>query len=143
MLSHFPEIPDDTAPIKLTRPLILFAVIRAVAVAIAIAIAYGLHLPNADWMPIATLVAIKPSLDQSTLFAEQRLAGAIIGAATAALFLLTMDNKHVLEVASSSSCERPTRGRSTTVGYVLERARTSSGHPEGPDGRLLFTGSGS
>jgi uncharacterized membrane protein YgaE (UPF0421/DUF939 family) len=49
-------------------------------------------------MPIAALVAMKSSLAQSTLAAMQRLAGAIIGAVVAALFLLTVDNKIVLEV---------------------------------------------
>jgi uncharacterized membrane protein YgaE (UPF0421/DUF939 family) len=49
-------------------------------------------------MPVATMVAMKPSLAQSTLIAEQRLAGAIIGAAVAALFLLTIDNETGLEV---------------------------------------------
>ena len=96
--SHFPEIPGDTSPQPLTRPLILFAVIRAVALAIAVAIAFGFHLPNADWMPIATLIAMKPSLEQSALVAEQRLAGTLLGAALAAVFLLTLDNKHALEV---------------------------------------------
>lgn len=91
-------LPGDTSPVPLTRPVILFAVIRAVAVAIAVAIAFGLGLPNADWMPIAALVALKPSLQQSTLVAEQRLAGTIIGAAVAALFLLPIDNKTALEV---------------------------------------------
>ena len=38
------EIPGDISPRPLTRPLILFAVIRAVAVAIAVAISYGLKL---------------------------------------------------------------------------------------------------
>lgn len=93
-----PEIPGDISPVKLTRPLILFAVIRAVALSISVAIAYGLHLPNADWMPVATIVAMRPSLQQSALVAEQRLAGAILGAAVAALFLLTVDSKTVLEV---------------------------------------------
>lgn len=93
MASHVPEIPGNTSP------LILFAVIRALAVAIAVAIPLVLNLPEADWMPIATIVAMKPSLAQSALYAEQRLAGAIIGAAIARLFLLTIDNKHVLEVA--------------------------------------------
>jgi hypothetical protein len=93
-----PEIPGDISSRPLTRPIILFAVIRAIAVSIAVAIPFGLHLPNADWMPIATLVAMKPSLEQSALAAEQRLAGAIIGALVAALFLLTVHNKHVLEV---------------------------------------------
>jgi Fusaric acid resistance protein-like len=91
-------IPGSAKPVPLTRPVIMFALIRAIAVAIAVAIAFGLHLPNADWMPIAALVAMKSSLAQSTLAAMQRLAGAIIGAAVAALFLLTVDNKIVLEV---------------------------------------------
>jgi Fusaric acid resistance protein-like len=99
VVSHFTEIPGDTTPMKLTRPFVLFAVIRAVAVAISVAIAFGLNLPYADWMPVATIVAMKPSLAQSALFAEQRLAGAVIGAATAALFLLTIDNRLALVVA--------------------------------------------
>lgn len=68
----------------MTKPLIAFAVLRAIALTIAVAIAFGLHLPNADWMPIAALVAMKPSLDQTTLAAEQCLAGALIGAIAAA-----------------------------------------------------------
>src|SRR5271166_5612394 len=47
------EIPGDLSPRPLTRPLILFAVIRAVAVSIAVAIAFGLKLPDAYWMPVA------------------------------------------------------------------------------------------
>jgi uncharacterized membrane protein YccC len=91
-------IPGSTKPVSLTRPVILFALIRAIAVAICVAIAFGFHLPDADWMPIACLVAMKSSLAQSTLVAMQRLAGAIIGAVVAALFLLTVDTKIVLEV---------------------------------------------
>jgi len=37
--------------------------------AAAMAIAFGPHLPDADWMPIATLVAMQPSLQQSALVA--------------------------------------------------------------------------
>ncbi|MFF9287138.1 hypothetical protein [Streptomyces griseosporeus] len=33
--------------------------IRAVAVAAAVAIAFGLDVQNADWMPVAALVAMK------------------------------------------------------------------------------------
>ncbi len=91
-------LPGDITPVKLTRQVILFALIRAIALSIAVAIAFGLHLPNADWMPVATLVAMKPSLQQSALAAEQRLAGAILGAVVAALFLLTVDSKTGLEV---------------------------------------------
>jgi len=89
--------PGDTKPIPLTRPVILFAVIRAVAVALAAGIAFGLHQPNADWMPVSTIAAMKPSLEQSTLAAEQRLAGTIIGAVVAAVFLLAVDTKTALE----------------------------------------------
>lgn len=91
-------LPGDITPVKLTRPVILFVLIRAIALSVAVAIAFGLHLPNADWMPVATLVAMKPSLEQSTLVAEQRLAGAILGAAIAAVFLLAVDNKYALGV---------------------------------------------
>ena len=91
------EIPGSTAAVKLTRPVVLFALLRALAVAIAVAIAFGLHVPNADWIPIATFVAMKGSLEQTTLVAEQRLAGALLGAALAALFLLTVHDKHALE----------------------------------------------
>ncbi len=75
----------------------MFAVLRALAVSLAIAIAFGLELPNAYWMPIATLVAMKASLEQSALAAEQRLAGATVGATFATLVLLTIDGTHVLE----------------------------------------------
>jgi hypothetical protein len=94
-----PEIPGDISPRELTRPLILFAVIRALALAIAIAIPFGLNLPHAAWMPLAALVAMKPSLNQATLVAEQRVAGTLIGGVLAAVLLLTVDNKHVLEAA--------------------------------------------
>jgi uncharacterized membrane protein YccC len=91
-----PEIPGDISPVKLTRPKILFAVIRALAVTITVAISFGLHLPNADWMPIATIVAMKPSLQQAELVAIQRLAGAVLGAIVAAVFLLTVSSKNAL-----------------------------------------------
>jgi uncharacterized membrane protein YccC len=91
-------IPGDTTPVPLTRQVIMFAVIRAVAVGATVAIAFGLSLPNADWMPVAALVAMKPSLGQSTLTAMQRLAGAVIGAVLAAAFLLGVDSKIVLGV---------------------------------------------
>ena len=44
-----------------------------------------------------TLVALKGTLDQSTLAAEQRLIGALMGAAIAAVFLLTVDSRHALQ----------------------------------------------
>jgi uncharacterized membrane protein YccC len=66
--------------------------------AAAAAIAFGLHQPNADWMPVSALAAMKPSLAQCALAAEQRLAGTIVGAAVAAVFLLTVHNKIALAV---------------------------------------------
>ena len=96
--THMPEFPTDRTPTTLTRPMLLFALIRALAVAISVAIAFGLNVPNADWMPIATIVAMKPSLQHSTLAAEQRLLGAVLGAVIAAGFLISVDNKTALEV---------------------------------------------
>jgi uncharacterized membrane protein YccC len=76
---------------------VLFALMRALAVALAVAIAFGLDVPNADWIPIATFVAVKGSLQQTTLVAEQRVAGALPGGALAALMLVTVHDKHALE----------------------------------------------
>ncbi len=82
------ELPGDTSRRKLTRPLIMFAVIRALVIAGTVALAFGLNLSHGYWMPIAAIIAMKPSLEQATLIAAQRLAGAMIGAAAAALLLL-------------------------------------------------------
>lgn len=87
------ELPGDTARRKLTPPMIMFAVIRALAIAGAVAIAFGPNLSYGYWLPIAALIAMKPSLKQSTLIAAQRLAGAMIGAASAALLLLIPANE--------------------------------------------------
>lgn len=92
------EIPGDISPRPLSRPLILFALIRAVAVAIAVGISFGLKLPDADWMPIAAIIAMKPSLQQSALIAAQRVAGTIVGAVVAVAVLLPVDNITALEV---------------------------------------------
>jgi hypothetical protein len=94
------ELPSDISRHKLTRPVIMFAVIRAVVVAGTEALAFGLNLPHGLWLPIAAIVAMKPSLEQSTLAALQRLAGALIGAAAAALLLLIPANEHGLRLLS-------------------------------------------
>jgi hypothetical protein len=98
----FPEIPGDTSPRKLTPPLIAFAVLRALGMAAATAIAFGAGLSHADWAPIAALVAMKPSLDQTTLVAEQRVAGALIGAIAAALLLLIPAHAHGSKLLSTT-----------------------------------------
>lgn len=87
------ELPGDTARQKLTQPMIMFAVIRALAIAGGVAIAFGANLSYGYWLPIAALIAMKPGLEQSTLTALQRLAGAMIGAAAAALLLLIPANE--------------------------------------------------
>ena len=92
------ELPGDTSRQKLTRPSIMFAVIRAVAMAGTVAIAFGLNLSHGYWMPIAAMAAMKPSLEQSTVIAVQRLSGALIGAAAAALLLLIPASEHGLRL---------------------------------------------
>ncbi len=92
------DLPGSQSPVHLTRPIVLFALIRSVALAASTAIAFGAGLASADWMPIATIVAMKPSLEQSRLFGEQRLVGAAMGAAAAIPILILVGSKHALEV---------------------------------------------
>jgi hypothetical protein len=96
------ELPGDTSRRKLTRPLIMFALIRAIAIAGAVALAFGLDLSHGFWLPIATIVAMKASLDQTTVAAAQRLAGALIGAVAAALLLLIPASEHGLRLFTVS-----------------------------------------
>jgi hypothetical protein len=95
--SPLPEIPSDLPAIKLSRPIVAFVLIRAIAVSGAAAIAFGLGLTNADWMPLATLVAMKTTLRQSTLRGVQRLVGTALGAGIAAAFLVTVTSHRALE----------------------------------------------
>jgi hypothetical protein len=94
------ELPGDTAPRKLTPPLIAFAVLRALAMAAATAIAFGAGMSHADWTPIAAIVAMKASLDETTVVGAQRAAGALIGAAAAALLLLIAAGESGAKLAS-------------------------------------------
>lgn len=90
----FQEIPGDTSRRKLTPPLIVFALIRAIVIAVTFSLAFGLDLDHGYWMPFAALIAMKASLDQSTLVAAQRVIGTLIGAAAAALVLLIPASEH-------------------------------------------------
>jgi hypothetical protein len=92
------ELPGDTARRSLTPPMIMFAVLRALVIAGTVALAFGLNLEHGYWMPIAALVAMKPSLNQATLVAVQRVAGALIGGIVAALVLLIPANEHGLRL---------------------------------------------
>jgi hypothetical protein len=94
------ELPGDISRHKLTRPAVMFAVIRAVVIAGTEALALGLNLSHGYWMPIAAIVAMKPSLEGAALVAVQRLLGAAIGAAAAALLLLIPANEHGLKLLS-------------------------------------------
>ena len=88
------ELPGDVSRQPLTSAMIMFALIRAVAIAGTVALAFGANLTHGYWMPIAAIVAMKPSLGQTTLVAVQRTAGALIGAAAAALLLLLTASQH-------------------------------------------------
>lgn len=92
------ELPGDISRRKLTPPLITFAVIRALVMAGTVALAFGLDLSHGTWLPIAAMVAMKPSLEQATLVSAQRLVGALIGAAAAALLLLLPASEHGLRL---------------------------------------------
>lgn len=89
-----PELPGDTARWPLTAPVAAFAAIRAVALAGTVALAFGVNLPHGYWMTIAAVVAMKPSLEQTTLVASQRLVGAGIGSAAAIALLLIPVGEH-------------------------------------------------
>jgi len=78
----------------------MFAVLRAVVTAGTFALAFGLNLSHGYWMPIAAIVAMKASLDQTTTVAVQRLAGALFGAVAAALLLLIPTSEHGLRLVT-------------------------------------------
>ena len=92
------ELPGDTSRRKLTGPLIMFALLRAIVIAGTVALAFGLNLSHGYWMPIAAIVAMKASFDQTTIVAVQRLAGALFGAVAAALVLLIPTSEHGLRL---------------------------------------------
>jgi len=94
----FAELPGDTSRRELTRAIVMFAVIRALALAGGVALAFGLNLSYGSWLPIAIIIAMKPSLEQATVVSLQRLAGALIGAGVAALLLLIPANEHGLRL---------------------------------------------
>ena len=92
------ELPGDTSRRKLTRPMVMFAMIRALVIAGTVALAFGLNLSHGYWMPIAALAAMQPKLEQAALISVQRLAGTLIGAVAAALVLLIPASEHGLRL---------------------------------------------
>ena len=98
----FAEMPGDTSRRKLTAPLIMFAVLRALVMAGTAAIAFGaLGASHGYWMAIAAIIAMKPSLEQSMLTGAQRVAGALIGGVAAGLLLLIPANVHGLHLLTT------------------------------------------
>jgi hypothetical protein len=87
------RLPGDTSRQRLTAPMTMFAVIRALVIAATVAIAFGADLTHGYWMTIAVIVATKPSLEQTTVVGVQRIAGALMGAAAAILLLLIPANE--------------------------------------------------
>jgi uncharacterized membrane protein YccC len=67
---------------------------------LAVALAFGLDLSHGYWMPIAAIVVMKASLDQTTVVAVQRLAGALFGAVATALVLLIPTGEHGLRLVT-------------------------------------------
>jgi hypothetical protein len=93
------ELPGDTARRKLTAPLIMFALLRALVMAGTAAIAFGAAAStHGVWMMFAAIVAMKPDLGQSTLMAAQRVAGTLIGGVAAGLLLLIPASVHGLRL---------------------------------------------
>ena len=86
------ELPGDTSRHKLTQPLIMFAVLRALVMAGTVAIAFGANPPHGAWLVVGAVIAMQPSLGQSVLISAQRVAGAGIGALAAILVLLIPAN---------------------------------------------------
>ncbi|WP_435131481.1 FUSC family protein [Actinacidiphila sp. bgisy144] len=107
------EVPGDTSRRRLTAPAVVFALIRAVAIAGSAALAFGLDLSHGLWLPIATLVAVKPSLQQTALVSVQRVVGAVIGAVAALLLLLVPASEHGLRLFAV------TRGLETVALVIL------------------------
>jgi hypothetical protein len=84
----FVEIPGDTSHKKLTPPIVVFVLLRALVIGGTVALAFGMDLQYGYWIPIAAIIAMKPNLERSALVSAQRLSGAFIGAIAAALLLL-------------------------------------------------------
>jgi hypothetical protein len=96
LAQRVPELPGDSTPIPLSRGMVVYAGIRALAVAASVAIASGLSLPDAQWMSIATLAAMKTDLAQTAARGTQRFIGATAGAVLALLLLLLIGDPVVL-----------------------------------------------
>jgi hypothetical protein len=91
-----PTSGPNAPAVHLSRPLVSFAGLAAVAIALATAVAWSFHIPNADWMPVSAVVAMKPRFDASARAAAQRVAGALLGAILAATLLTVVHDQSIL-----------------------------------------------
>jgi hypothetical protein len=89
---------QDPSAAHISRPLVAFAGLAAVAVALAAAVAWAFQIPDADWMVIAASIAMKPTFDASAYVAGQRVGGALVGAILAAILLTVVDDRTLLVV---------------------------------------------
>jgi hypothetical protein len=83
---------------QISRSLVTYAALAALAVSLAAAFAWGFDVPNADWMAIGALVAMRPSLRASAYRAGQRVAGALVGAILSAILLSVIHDRTALEI---------------------------------------------
>lgn len=121
----FAEMPSDTSERKLTKQMISFAVIRALALAVAVAIPFGLNLSHGYWIPIATLLAMKANLTQASVFSLQRIIGTLIGATLAALLLWAVSDK--LELVAATLILLANGATIRFVNYALYTAAMAAG----------------
>lgn len=118
-------MPTDNTGRRLTKQMIAFAVIRALALAMAVAIPFKHNLAHGYWIPIATLLAMKPNLNQATLFSIQRIIGTLIGAALAVFLLWAISGKLGLIAATLILLANGAAIR--FVNYVLYSAALAAG----------------
>jgi hypothetical protein len=89
---------QETGAAQLSRPLVVFAALAALAVGWGTGVAWGFNLPNALWLPVATVVALRPSMQASAYVAGQRVAGALLGAILSGILLTTVHDRTVLAI---------------------------------------------
>jgi hypothetical protein len=96
LAQRVPELPGDATPIPLSRGLVAYAGVRALAVAVSEGIAFGFKLPDAQWMSVSTLAAMKTDLAQTAIRGTQRFIGTAAGSVLALLLLLLISDPVVL-----------------------------------------------
>lgn len=91
-------VPEKTRA-HLSRPIVLFSLLRSVAIAFAGAIAWGFNLPEADWMPLSAAIVIRPDLEGTLYHGLQRAVGTVLGGLLGALILVFAPGLFILALA--------------------------------------------